>query len=177
MKPKKPHSNVILNTSTEIFGQKVVEAYRNLVRENGEDKRPGIDLTPEQIKANREALRKAVEKDRATRTRPPFSDATTNDMSNQHAVRRQRSSTEIFGQKVVEAYRNLVRKDEARMSDRDIDRQKRMGSGAYDDRTDRDADMPTAGARRTAQSIRRKAGRARAKYIRQTRDFYGSQQP
>ena len=32
--PKKAHSNVTLNTSTEIFGQKVVEAYRNLLRKD-----------------------------------------------------------------------------------------------------------------------------------------------
>ena len=84
------------------------------------------------------------------------------------------ASTEIFGQKVVEAYRNLVRKDEARMSDRDIDRQKRMRSGAYDDRTDRDADMSTAGARQTARVIRKKAGKSRARYIAQFKDQYKS---
>ena len=84
------------------------------------------------------------------------------------------SSTKIFGQKVVEAYRNLVREDEARMSDYDIDRQKRMKTGDFDTRTDRDADMPTAGARKTAKSIRKQAGQARARYIRQTKDLYGS---
>lgn len=81
-----------------------------------------------------------------------------------------------FDQKVVEAYRNLVREDEARrsMSDYDIDRQQRMRTGDFDPRTDRDADMPTAGARKTAKSIRKQAGQARARYIRQTKDLYGS---
>tara|TARA_R100001509_G_scaffold159883_1_gene126861 strand:- start:61 stop:1635 length:1575 start_codon:yes stop_codon:yes gene_type:complete len=79
----------------------------------------------------------------------------------------QMASTEIFGQRVVEAYRKS-------MSDYDIDRQQRMGTGDFDSRTDRDAPLKTAGARKTAKVIRRKAGKARAKYIRQSQDLYGS---
>tara|TARA_Y100001973_G_scaffold106100_1_gene182037 strand:- start:49 stop:1395 length:1347 start_codon:yes stop_codon:yes gene_type:complete len=147
-----------IGDSANIFGKKIIEACNNILRKDemapaNINKRPGKQSSSMAARAIAQARR------------APGQTAAPAELKARRGMRRT----------VEQAYRNLIRKDEAKMSDYDIDKQQRMKTGDFDDRTDRDADMPTAGARQTAKSIRRTAGRARARYIAQFRGQTGSE--
>ena len=118
MRPRRAHSNVTLNTSTEIFGQKIAEAFRKLVRKDGkyhEAYRPGEKKEVEKEVASqarvespeaREARLAREEAERQKKYRKEFAAqynnpdddeplATTNDMSNQHAIQRRPGSSSL----------------------------------------------------------------------------------
>ena len=106
------------NSSTEIFGQKIAEAFRKLVRKDGkyhESSRPGevervrreVDSeakveTPEERKARlareKAAAQEKYRREFAAQYNNPDDDeplATTNDMSNQSAIQRRRGSSSL----------------------------------------------------------------------------------
>ena len=199
-----------LQASTEIFGQKVVEAYRNLMEINKpmaqRDVRSRTGLSgkaparADLPRATRKKLPTQTDVDvasfglsddkgfegipTATDRAAALSNRSKARMAARGETRRRAKvrtalnmSTEIFGQRVVEAYRSLIRKDEksdAARFKKDVRRGVRMGAkGSVEDiaRVGAEGRTTPAGAAKLAKARRTPGERAVPTPAQQTRDY------
>jgi len=156
-KASKKMAKKSVNSSTDIFGQKVVEAYRNLIEKVTGVTGPGQKYTQaaQDVRDERAAQRALLKgapyrpgsyqgedktaagrakKARVQKAQAALRRGHSTNIPAEDAGEPQRSSTEIFGQKVVEAYRNLLRKDEIKYDDLTPEQKIAMAQRARDKR-------------------------------------------